>query len=176
MAKNRLLVKLLPTASLATADPRANARPAPRRAAAGGRCPAPALFLADLPDEAATPWDLAHSQVASQLGVDESAVVFAEPDLEQSFADTNEKNPGGSALMALDHGCASVPQEDDGRRIKGPDRFAWPRGDGCTQLREAREAVPVNPPRTRIGHIDTGYDRGHKSRPQNILQNLERSF
>ena len=178
MAKNRLLVKLLPTASLAASDPRANLRPlfdSMPQTVAFGLGAAPAWFLADLPDEAATPWDLAHSQVASQLGVDESAVVFAEPDLEQSFADTNEKNPGG-AVMALDHGCADVPQEDDGRKIKGPDRFAWHLDDEFTQLRKAREAVPFNPPRTRIAHIDTGYDRGHKSRPQNILQNLERSF
>ena len=79
MAKNRLLVKLLPTASLEAASSRANLRPlfesAPQTTAFGLGA-APAWFLADLPDEAATPWDLAHSQVASQLGVDESAVVF----------------------------------------------------------------------------------------------------
>src|SRR5215212_6946131 len=179
MAKNRVLVKLLPTASLATADPHANLRPlfesAPQTTAFGLGA-APAWFLADLPDEAATPWDLAHSQVASQLGVDESAVMFAEPDLEQSFPDTNEKNPGGGAMMALDQGCGSVPQEDSGGKILGPDKFAWHLDDEFTQLRKAREAVPFNPPRTRIAHIDTGYDRGHDARPQNVLHNLERSF
>ena len=179
MAKNRLLVKLLPTASLAAAGSRANLRPlfesAPQTTAFGLGA-APAWFLADLPDEAATPWDLAHSQVASQLGVDESAVVFAEPDLEQSFPDTNEKNPGGGAMMALDQGCAGVSQEDSGGKILGPDKFAWHLDDDFTQLRKAREAVPFNPPRTRIAHIDTGYDRGHDARPQNILTNLERSF
>ncbi len=179
MAKNRLLVKLLPTASLAAASSRANLRPlfesAPQTIAFGLGA-APAWFLADLPDEAATPWDLAHSQVASQLGVDESAVIFAEPDLEQSFPDTNEKNPGGGAMMALDQGCAGVSQEDSGGKILGPDKFAWHLDDDFTQLRKAREAVPFNPPRTRIAHIDTGYDRGHDARPQNILTNLERSF
>src|SRR5215213_3805344 len=179
MAKNRLLVKLLPTASLAAADPRANLRPlyesAPQTAAFGMGA-APAWFLADLPDEAATPWDLAHSQVASQLGVDESAVIFAEPDLEQSFPDTNEKNPGGGAVLALEASCGPVPQQDNGGKIKGPDRFAWHLEDEFTQLRKAREAVPFNPPRTRIAHIDTGYDRGHESQPSNLLQDLERSF
>ncbi len=179
MANNRLLVKLLPTASLAAADPRANLRPlfdsAPQTAAFGLGAE-PAWFLADLPDSAATPWDLAHSQVANQLGVDESAVMFAEPDLEQSFLDTNEKNPGGGPMMALEASCGPVPQQDTGGKILGPDRFAWHLEDQYTQLRKAREAVPFNPPRTRIAHIDTGYDRGHESQPQNLLQNLERSF
>lgn len=179
MANNRLLVKLLPTASLAAADPRANLRPlfdsAPQTTAFGLGAE-PAWFLADLPDGAATPWDLAHSQVASQLGVDESAVMFAEPDLEQSFPDTNEKNPGGGPMLALEDSCGSVPQQDIGGKILGPDRFAWHLEDEYTQLRKAREAVPFNPPRTRIAHIDTGYDRGHESQPQNLLQNLERSF
>jgi subtilase family protein len=179
MAKNRLLVKLLPSVSLAAADPRANLRPlyesAPQTTTFGVGA-APAWFLADLPEEAATPWDLAHSQVASQLGVDESAVIFAEPDLAQTFPDTNEKNPGGGPMLALDDSCAPVSQEDNGRKIKGPDKFAWHLDDDFTQLRKAREAVPFNPPRTRIAHIDTGYDRGHESQPQNILHALERSF
>src|SRR5205823_8137557 len=62
---------------------------------------------------AETPWDLAHSQVASQLGIDQSAILFAEPDLAQSFPDTNEKNPGGEPL-ALDAACNSLPQNDFG--------------------------------------------------------------
>ncbi|HSE19159.1 MAG TPA: S8 family serine peptidase [Pyrinomonadaceae bacterium] len=178
MANKRLLVKLLPSAALA-ANPSANLRPlydSTPQSVAFGFGAAPAWFLADLPDEAATPWDLAHSQVANQLGVDESAVVFAEPDLEQSFQDTNEKNPGGGPMLALDQGCKAVPQEDKGGKKKGPDKFAWHLDDDFTQLRKAREAVPFNPPRTRIAHIDTGYDRGHDSKPQNILKNLERSF
>jgi hypothetical protein len=179
MAKNRLLVKLLPTASLAAADPRANLRPlyeSTPQTVAFGLGAEPAWFLADLPEEAATPWDLAHSQVASQLGVDESAVIFAEPDLEQSFQDTNEKNPGGGPMLALSQDCDALPQEDKGGKILGPDRFAWHLDDKFTQLRKAREAVPFNPPRTRIAHIDTGYDRGHDSKPQHILEKLERSF
>ena len=176
---NRLLVKLAPTASLAAADPRANLRPlydsAPEPAAFGFGG-APTWFLADLPDGAATPWDLAHSQVASQLGVDESAVIFAEPDLEQTFLDTNEKNPGGGAMLALDQACDAIQQQDNGGKILGPNRFAWHLDGEFTQLRKAREAVPFNPPRTRIAHIDTGYDRGHEAQPQRLLHNLERSF
>src|SRR5215218_3856157 len=175
---NRLLVKLLPTVSLAAADPRTNLRPlfesAPQTAAFGIGA-APAWFIADVPEEAATPWDLAHGQVAGQLGIDESAVLFAEPDLPNSFPDTNEKNPGGGPF-ALDSSCGGIPQQDDGGKIKGPDKFAWHLDDEFTQLRSARNAVPFTEPRTRIAHIDTGYDRGHESQPQNLLQHLERSF
>src|SRR5215208_2542538 len=175
---NRLLVKLLPSVSLAAADSRANLRPlydsAPQTAAFGMGA-APTWFIADLPDEAANPWDLAHGQVAGQLGIDESAVLFAEPDLAQSFPDTNEKNPGGSPF-ALDQNCGDIPQQADGGKIKGPDKFAWHLDDAFTQLRSARDEVKFTDPRTRIAHIDTGYDRGHEAQPQNLLQNLERSF
>src|SRR5947208_17055350 len=98
---NRLLVKLLPTVSLAAAEPRANLRPlfesAPQTAGFGIGA-APAWFLADMPEGAEPPWDLAHSHVASQLGIDHSAILFAEPDLAQSFPDTSEKNPGREPL------------------------------------------------------------------------------
>src|SRR5436190_21027689 len=122
---NRLLVKLLPTISLAAADSRADLRPlyesAPQTAGFGIGA-TPAWFLADMPEGAETPWDLAHGQVASQLGIDESAILFAEPDLAQSFPDTNEKNPGGEPL-ALDAACNSLPQNDFGGKKKGPDKF-----------------------------------------------------
>lgn len=175
---NRLLVKLLPTVSLAAAESRANLRPlfegSPQTTAFGIGAE-PAWFLADIPDGAETPWDLAHSQVAGQLGIDESAVLFAEPDLPQSFIDTNEKNPGG-APFAADSNCDLIPQQDNGGKIKGPDKNAWHLDDEFTQLRKARDFVKFTEPRTRIAHIDTGYDRRHEAQPANILTNFERNF
>ena len=176
---NRLLVKLLPTVALAASDPRVNLRPlfepSPQTTAFGLGAE-PAWFMADVPDGAETPWDLAHSQVAGQLGIDESAILFAEPDLAQSFPDTNEKNPGG-APFAADEGCGSIPPQDaNGGKIKGPDRNAWHLDDEFSQLRKARESVQFSDPRTRIAHLDTGYDRNHEAQPANILQHLERSF
>ncbi len=178
---NRLLVKLLPTptVALAAADPRVNLRPlyeSSPQTAAFGLGAEPAWFMADMPDGAETPWDLAHSQVAGQLGIEESAILFAEPDLAQSFVDTNEKNPGG-APFAADSDCNSIPPQDDtGGKIKGPDKNAWHLGDEFTQLRKARDSVQFTDPRTRIAHIDTGYDRRHEAQPANILHDLERSF
>lgn len=176
---NRLLVKLLPTVALAAADPRANIRPlfeSSPQTTAFGIGAAPAWFMADMPDGADTPWDLAHSQVAGQLGIDESAILFAEPDLAQSYLDPNEMKIGGSPFAA-DSNCDSIPQQDDtGGKIKGPDKNAWHLDDEFTQLRKARESVQFTNPRTRIAHIDTGYDRRHESQPANILTELERSF
>ncbi len=175
---NRLLVKLLPTVALAAADPRVNLRPlfeeSPQTTAFGLGVE-PSWFIADMPDGAETPWDLAHSQVAGQLGIDESAILFAEPDLPQSFVDTNEKNPGGSPFAA-DSNCNVIPQQDNGGKIKGPDKNAWHLDDEFTQLRKARDFVKFTDPRTRIAHIDTGYDRRHEAQPANILRDLERNF
>ena len=82
-SSNRILVKLRPTVGLAAAVPRANLRPlhasAPQTQAFG-LSSEPSWFLADLPDTGGpNPWDLAHARVADQLGIDESAVLFAEP-------------------------------------------------------------------------------------------------
>ena len=175
---NRLLLKLLPTVSLAAAARHANLRPlydSPEQTVAFGLGTAPAWFLADMPDGAATPWDLAHDQVGSQLGIDESAILFAEPDLPQTFIDTNEKNTGDSPF-AIDINCDAHPQQDKGGKKKGPDKFAWHLDDEFTQLRSARDSVTFTAPRTRIAHIDTGYDRGHEAQPQSVLHDLERSF
>jgi subtilisin family serine protease len=174
---NRVLLKLRPTASLAAADPRARLRPlhdAGSAAAAFGLASEPAWFIADLPDGGPTPWDSAHTQVAAQLGIDESAVVFAEPDLPQSFPDTNERNPGGQPF-AVDTDCTPKQQTEDGKRVKGPGT-AWHLGENFSQLDSARNAVQFSDPRTRIAIIDTGYDKSHTARPERILESLERNF
>ena len=100
---SRVLVKLRPDGALRAAEARSNLRPlydskpgADFRAAA-----TPQWFVADLPDAAATPWDLAHTQIASRLGVAESDVMFAEPDLVHDiYRDTNQTpadRPRGAA-------------------------------------------------------------------------------
>ena len=52
--------------------------------------------------------------------------------------------------------------------------FGWHLGDDYTQLGSARAAVEFSDPRTRIAHIDTGYDRTHVAKPDHIV--LEHSF
>ena len=179
---NRILVKLRSTTALGAADPRANLRPLydtpPQTGALGFAAtpPAPAWYIADLPDGAQTPWDLAHSQVADQLGINESDVVFAEPDMEQDiYRDRNEAGISGEPF-AVGESCEPTEQEDGGGRAKGPNVFAWHLGDDFSQLGSARDSVEFSDPRTRIAHIDTGYDRNHHVRPLHIRHDLERNF
>lgn len=175
---NRVLVKLRPSNALRAAESRANLRPlydTPQfTAGAGfGLDSTPQWFLAELPDGAATPWDLAHAQIASQLGVAESDVIFAEPDIiHDVYQDTNEAISEGFAVGA---DCQENPQDATRGKVTGPG-FAWHLNDEFSQLGSARTAVPFTNPRTRIAHIDTGYDRAHVTKPVNILEALERNF
>lgn len=177
--ENRVLVKLRPSNALRAAETRANLRPLydkPPVAAGGfGIDSTPQWFLADLPDGAATPWDLAHARIAGQLGVSESDVVFAEPDVVHDvYRDANEAPAGGTFAVGAD--CTAKAQDGNNGKALGPDAFAWHLGDEFTQLRKAREAVEFTDPRTRIGHLDTGYYGKHVTRPRNLRQDLERNF
>ena len=176
---NRVLVKLRPSNALRAAESRANLRPlydTPQAtAAAFGVGGEPRWFLADLPDGAATPWDLAHARVAQQLGLSESDVIFAEPDVVHDvYHDANEAEarPG----FAVGDDCEANPQDGTHGKALGPNVFAWHLGDDYTQLGKAREAVEFRDPRTRIAHLDTGYYRAHDSVPEHVLRPLERNF
>lgn len=174
---NRILIKLRPSVALAAAAPRANLRPlyepvAP--AGALGLAPAPAWYLADMPDGGPTAWDVAHARIADQLGVAESDVLYAEPDLPHRYPDSNERLRGNQPF-AVGSDCANEGQNPDGGRVTGPG-FGWHLGDNFSQLASARAAIQFTDPRTRIAHIDTGYDKSHAARPERILENLERNF
>jgi hypothetical protein len=178
---NRVLVKLRPSNALRAAESRANLRPlydTPAAASAAlGIGAEPQWFLAELPDGAPTPWDLAHARVAAQLGVAESDVVFAEPDLVHRgvYQDTNEAEIAGG--FAAGENCERTQQDGTRGKVVGPDGvFAWHLGDDYSQLGAARDAVNFSEPRTRIGHLDTGYYRAHETTPAHVLRHLERSF
>jgi len=165
--------------ALAAADTRSNLRPLYKTAAPTsvlGLAGAPTWYLADLPDTVGpNPWDLAHARVADQLGIDESAVLFAEPDLEQSFMDGSDPATAGIPLAEASDPCAfSLQQDNTHNKVNGPDVFAWHLRDEYTQLGSARSAVQFTDPRTRIAHLDTGYYPKHIARPERIP--LEHSF
>ncbi len=179
VAPRRILVKLRPATALGLLSTRANLRPLHQATAtdsALGIAVGPTWYLADLPDGLGpNPWDLAHARVADQLGIAEDAVLFAEPDLAQSFPDTTDV-PAGDRPFAACGACEATPQKTDFGRVAGPDQFAWHLGRTYSQLDAARDAVTFSEPYTRIAHIDTGYDRTHVACPGRILQDLERSF
>src|SRR6202043_3780406 len=109
MAAQRFLVKLAPQvpAALGVAAARANLRPLHDEAAPAalgaplGLAAAPAWYLADLSDGGPTAWDAAHAQIAGQLGIDESAVLYAEPDLAQTIYLRSEEHT--SELQSRPH-------------------------------------------------------------------------
>ena len=176
---NRVLVKLMPMPALAAASSNVKLRPLsnqPVTQNAFGLNTDPAWYVAELPDTVGpNPWDVAHARVADQLGIDESGVLFAEPDLEQHFDDQEFSRPGEFGLGGAPDPCAAVLQDAQKNKAVGPaGEYAWHLGDKYSQLRSARNAVPFSAPRTRIGHIDTGYDPNHIARAQNIV--LEHSF
>jgi Subtilase family len=173
----RLLLKLRPQTSLAAIDPRANLRPlfdtGTSPSGFGVTGAAAAWYIADVPETGPTAWDAAYGQLTSDLG---SAVLFAEPDLPQSYPDANESNAGGSPFAISQPNCDFQDQDHD-QRPAGPG-FAWHLRDEFSQLATARAAVNFDdtPARTRIAHIDTGYDPSHTARPARILHDLERNF
>ena len=177
---NRLLVKLRPSGLLGAAEAHAKLRPlfgAGRSDGGLGLDSGPQWYTAELPDGAATPWDLAHGRVAAQLGISESDVLYAEPDILQRdvYVDANEDGVGG-ALGAVGR-CHANPQDRSDGKATGPDVFAWHLGEEYSQLGAARDRVTfTDPNRTRIAHLDTGYYRSHQTVPEHLVSRLERSF
>lgn len=174
---NRVLVKLRASVALNAVEPRVNLRPldvAASRPAGFGLDADSRWFAADLPDGAASPWDLAHARLADQLGVDESDVAFAEPDLPHTiYRDTNERDE--AAALAVEECTADRPDEEHGKPPTPAD-FAWHLGPHFSELGKAREEVRFTEPRTRIAHIDTGYFRKHRTCPIPEGHPLERNF
>jgi hypothetical protein len=178
---DRVIVEMRPSRARAAAGSRARIRPLFDTPASGpasfGVTDEPRLFLADLPESAATPWDLAHERVAAQLGVAREDVLFVEPDLihrvyleDDSVRDASEEERRG-----LTRDCTNRPQNPEGGQAVGSEP-GWHLGSDFTQLAEARAAVEFTDRRTRIAHLDTGYDRQHGARPERVLEHLERSF
>ena len=175
----RLLVKIRAQASVRSLALNSRLQPlfdVPAQAIGFGLSTEPATwFVADLRDDGGPlPWDAAHGRIADALGLDASDVIFAEPDLPQSFPTVNEANEGGSPFALNTPKCVAEPQKNDARK-PGPG-FAWHLRDEFSQLGSASAAVTFTDPRTVIAHIDTGYDPNHATRPKRIRHDLERNF
>lgn len=121
----------------------------------------------------ASPWDEAHARLAGQLGIDESDVLFVEPDLAQTLYldDTPEGVRGG---LGVDDKCE--PKEQDATRNKAVgDGFAWHLGPAYSQLGQARDEVRFSEPRTTIAHIDTGWSK-HETKPRQLDEQRQRNY
>ena len=130
----------------------------------------PEWFMVET-DPEASPWDQAHAQVAAQLGIEASDVLFVEPDrvhdLNQGFDET-----GG---LALDD-CPNEIIQDEGNGKAHGEGFAWHLDASHTQLRLARAAVDFSGQRTRVAHIDTGFWPDHQTTPLHINNERQWNF
>lgn len=124
-------------------------------------------------EAAASPWDQAHAQVAGQLGIAESDVLFVEPDLEQRlyFDDTDESRAGG---LGVKGGCQPIPQDGSHNKAVG-DGNAWHLGAKYSELGKARDDVAFSDPRTTVAHIDTGWSQ-HETKPKFLDEQHQRNF
>jgi len=175
---HRVLLKLRPSAALGAAGLRANLQPlyessrAPTEAL--GLEAAPQWYVAELPEAAPTAWDVAHTQIAAELGLAESDVLFAEPDLiHDVFHDDGEVAPG--VAFAVGEECTADRQDPKNGKAVGP-VDGWHLGDDFSQLAAARAAVDFTKLRTRVAHVDTGYFPDHVTTPKHVNRDLQRNF
>lgn len=135
--------------------------------------------------DVASAWQLAH-QLTGATGAAAGGATLVEPDLIQPWPYVNplsrdsghDRGASADAPLAADAGavCAFNDQQP---QLPGVEHtFAWHLGDDFSQLRQARTAAgaQAGPHRVRIGHLDTGFDPTHTSRPAHLRADLQRNF
>lgn len=112
----------------------------------------------------ANPWEICHGLVNGQIRIPGNIeILFAEPDLEQSW----EWSRSGR------HGSAA-PQNDDYPTDPDP---LWHLDRKHSELSDARAMEPKPGMQVvRIAHLDTGYDPGHLTCPVRLNRTLQRNF
>jgi subtilisin family serine protease len=137
---------------------------------------APSWFLvtADAGLEAASPWDACHALMAEGLGVAAGGVEFVEPDLLQRWPVA--PRPVDAAPFALREGGPHPQNNKDFPAIAGND--FWFRDDRHGQFDAALAGLddPGEGKRTRIAHLDTGFDPDHRTRPAHLSEAEQRNF
>jgi hypothetical protein len=121
----------------------------------------------DAPD--AVSCDAAH-ELFRRIG-DATEIELIEPDIEQQWGWTVDLPVDGmAAAPRADH-----EQDTTGGQAAGP-RIAWNLDADFSQLKQARARVGNKQARVRIAHLDTGFDPGHVTLPQNLLRELQANF
>ena len=134
----------------------------------------PAWHIAAVPDDDASPWDICHRLTSDGLGfAGQSAVAFAEPDLEQKWVWASAERQ----TLGISGGCTTAEPQDGDVYAVGPGKF-WFRGEDHSQLDKARAGAgaPGDGDRVRVAHIDTGFDPDHTTLPAFMRLDLQRNF
>jgi subtilisin family serine protease len=117
------------------------------------------------------PWDLAH---ITNKNI-ETTQSYVEPDSNNELA-VEDKLRGG--FKGVDEEL--VEPSDDSDNFD-PDwnphkNIIWHLDDEYSQLKSARDAVMNTDGIIRIGHLDTGYGKGHPQLPPNLNLKLQKNF
>jgi hypothetical protein len=121
--------------------------------------------------EIANPWDVCH-QLLNDSIAGRGLIEFAEPDLQQQWL---VGRPGSLAVR-----LAQAPSEPAAQNPKYPtlpDNY-WYRDERHAQWDAALASCPDpgDAGRTRIAHLDTGYDPTHQMRPKYLNVKLQKNF
>ena len=171
-----MLVKLRPSQRIAgcgvAREPAAAVRRARgQRPTASGSAPSRSGSSPTCRTARRRPWDLAHARVADQLGVAESDVIFAEPDLVHDDLPGHERGRSAGRASPSASNCDADPAGRHARQGGRPDavRLAPRRRLHRSSARRAPRSTFTDP-RTRIAHLDTGYYRAHVTVPEHVLR------
>ena len=129
---------------------------------------------ADAGADSANPWDACHALMAQGQGVAGGGVEFAEPDLLQRWA-VVPRAPSAAAL-AMREGRPHEQNKDDFPAIPADNFWFRDAKHGQFDAALAGLADPGAGKRTRVAHVDTGFDPGHRSRPIHLSQAEQRNF
>jgi hypothetical protein len=129
---------------------------------------------ADAGADSANPWDACHALMAQGQGVAAGGVEFAEPDLLQRWAVV--PRPPSAAALAMREGRPHEQNKDDFPAIPADNFWFRDAKHGQFDAALAGLADPGAGKRTRIAHVDTGFDPDHRSRPIHLSQAEQRNF
>ena len=121
--------------------------------------------------EIGNPWDVCHRLLDDSLA-GAGRVEFAEPDLQQQWL---VGRPGALAVGLVRASPDPAPQNSKYPIL--PDNY-WYRDARHAQWDAALVASPDpgDAGRTRIAHLDTGYDPNHQTRPKYLNTKLQKNF
>jgi hypothetical protein len=133
-------------------------------------------FALDAGTPSGNPWDDAH-RLLGQSGAFGAAggpqILAVEPDIEQGWLHEDTR-PDGMGIAGAAGGFD--PQDSSGGKAVVAGRLAWHLDPDFSQFKAARNRVGAKQQKITIAHLDTGYDKQHKSVPAGVLAAKQRNF
>ena len=122
------------------------------------------------PNVDGNPWDICHKLANREDG----GIEFVEPDLVQRWP--RPRGPSSEGAFAMREGPPHRQNETDFPAVAGDD--LWFRDAQHGQFASALEDLPDpgEGRRTRVAHLDSGYDPDHHTRPVHLSLSEQRNF